>query len=160
MSTTSAEGLNWPPPTTAIVGFDVEAINAETADHSHVDAGVFEQRFMVLARASEGKLAFGWFWLSAARTTAITLTVSCSEPATTVPAVSNCQAIESDLSWSAMYGTDPTMATQATSAPKVWLLPYREEMKSAMEPMFSRRAAAVIRLQMGNKTTIPTMGPR
>jgi len=66
MSTTSAEGLNWPPPTTAIVGFDVEAINAETADHSHVDAGVFEQRFMVLARASEGKLAFGWFWLSGA----------------------------------------------------------------------------------------------
>ena len=66
MSTTSSEGLTWPPPTTAIIGFDVEAINAETADHSHVDAGVFEQRFMVLARASEGQLASGWYWLSGA----------------------------------------------------------------------------------------------
>ena len=37
------------------------------------------------------------------------------------------------------------MATQATSAPRPWLLPYREEMKSAMEPTFSRRAAAAMR---------------
>ena len=51
------------------------------------------------------------------------------------------------------------MATQATSAPRPWLLPYRDEMKSAMEPTFSRRAAAAMRRQMGNSTTRPITGP-
>ena len=52
------------------------------------------------------------------------------------------------------------MATPATSAPRPWLLPYRDEMKSAIDPTFSRFAAAAMRRQIVNRTTIPMMGPR
>jgi len=65
--TLSAPGtLNWPPLVLPVSAFDVAAINQETLDHSTVDPGVFEQRFMTLAREAQGQTALGWFWLAGA----------------------------------------------------------------------------------------------
>lgn len=66
MPEASAGTLSWPPPPVSVVGFDVAAINAETSDCSHVDAGVFEQNFMALARANSAEAASAWFWLAGA----------------------------------------------------------------------------------------------
>ena len=50
--------------------------------------------------------------------------------------------------------------TTATTAPSVWLRPYREEMKSAMDTTFWLRAISASRSMMRQPNSSNSTGPR